>query len=752
MNKKRLSVVMAGAMLASSVAPVLAATGLHENGQWDHAETTGKKYTVNGANRGILVRDLRNLLKGHVYADEFSNYYLNSNELDSDGKLTSSAQSVAGTSVYAVRIISGSSTGAWMYDVTSAGIKALETALNNAKDGDVVEVLDRGHVVKNNKYYIHAQEDITISDATEVYTAKTLKEDYLAFANLNDTQKKANFPAIESMDYDAENNKLTVYTRAASDEVALKTIVLDTTKDRLKFDRPVDTNGDSLAGRTWNKPWNDLTGFEVVKSTAKIAKGEVIDGKTLAKVTVSDVDSEVVVKLSDLYDGLFLTDKGQELLAALKEFKENGVLKEGTVATSIEDAKNGIFTFGIEFKTYSAKKEGTRDKLIEKNLVTVSSNDKEQLELFRGWMENRTPLVDVLAGNTRYETAVKVAKENAHIKDVAKNGNIVLVNGDALVDGLAAAPLAAAAWNKNHGPNANGAPLDEQRVAPILLTESNSLPKATKEYIKELIAEQKVGQLNKVTVYLVGGEAVISKSLENQLKEYGLRVVRAGGANREETSLKVAEVILKDGLEANVDVANPFIVGANGEADAMSIAPVAAGAAKAKVNKRIRPIIVESPKGLSENALDTLKDWKNNKYDTKAISATIVGGKSVVSEATEEMLKDANVIVDRVEGSNRQATNAAVIDRYYKADSVKKIVVSKDGVARKDDLIDALTATSLAVKDNAPIVLGTNKLSEVQINALEKKATQTGLYVYQIGHGVARDVLKTIAERVGLAK
>ena len=726
MNKKKLSVVMAGAMLASSVAPVLAATANHSNDTWELDDTTGKKYTVNGSNRGTLVKELRNLLLSKVYADVKENESV---------KVGNETVDVRNKSVYEVKV--GANT---FNEVTDAKIKAMEDAVNSAKAGEVITVIDRGAVKVGSKYYIETQEDSKIE--TEVAYTKEELENTVKWFNAN----KAKAPAVESMEMNGD--VLVVTTRVATDELNLKTIELKVGDKKLEFKEPIDADGNILSGRTTTSDWSDLAGFNTYKTTVNIPKGSPIDGKVLAEVTVSDVDSEVVVKLSDLYDGLLLTDKGQDLLAALKEFPENGTLKVGKVDSTLTDAKNGIFTFGIEFKTYSADKNGNPDKLIEKNLVTVSSNNKAQLELFRGWMANRKPLVDVLAGDNRYETAVKVAKENANIKDVAKNGNIVLVNGNALVDGLAAAPLAAAAWNKNY---TSGNPLNEQRVAPILLTESNSLPKATKEYIKELIAEQKVGQLNKVTVYLVGGETVISKSLENQLKDLGLRVVRAGGDNREETSLKVAEVILKDGLEANVDIANPFIVGAEGEADAMSIAPVAAGAA-ARTNKRIRPIIVESKKGLSEDALDTIKDWKNDKYDTKAVSATIVGGENVVSKETEALLKANDVVIDRVSGSNRQATNAAVIDRYYANASVKKLVVSKDGQNKKSDLIDALTATSLAVKDNAPIVLGTNKLSNAQIETLEQKSTRTGLYVYQVGHGVARDVLKTIAERVGLAK
>ena len=345
--------------------------------------------------------------------------------------------------------------------------------------------------------------------------------------------------------------------------------------------------------------------------------------------------------------------------------------------------------------------------------------------------------VEVLAGDNRYETAVKVAKENADIDSVARNGNIVLVNGNALVDGLAAAPLAASVWNKDYSQNK---PMSEQKVAPILLTGSDELPKATKEYIRELIGRQQVQHLDKVTVYLVGGTTVLSRNLEHQLEDLGLRVVRAGGANREETSLKVAEVMRKDGKGA--DFSNAFLVGANSEADAMSIASVAA--------EKKQPIIVESNHGLSEDAIDSLKDWKNENSNDKK-SVTIIGGESVVSKATEETLKAEKISVDRVFGSNRQKTNAEVINRFAHS-GLKQIVISKDGQNNKSELIDALTATSLAVKHNAPIVLGTNKLANEQINAIEKKAQRTGIYVYQVGHGVSRDVLKTIAERVGLAK
>ena len=56
MNKKKLSVVMAGAMLASSVAPVLA------------AEVT--KTEMSASEAGLLIRKVRETLTSKVFADK----------------------------------------------------------------------------------------------------------------------------------------------------------------------------------------------------------------------------------------------------------------------------------------------------------------------------------------------------------------------------------------------------------------------------------------------------------------------------------------------------------------------------------------------------------------------------------------------------------------------------------------------------------------------------------------------------------
>ena len=683
MNKKKLSVVMAGAMLASSVAPVLAAT---------------PSYEVNGSNKGILIRDLRNLLKSKVFANVDTN------------------KAYAGQSVYQVEI-----SGKYYYDVTESGtngIKALEKAIQDASVGTEIVIMDRGHVEKNGKYFAYTLED-SIKEGT------FSEQDFYSIVdefNTNLSNARNKYKAIYNVSYDKENKTLTVTTRKTEGEDKLVDFTYKVGEKSVDFTQPVDVDNNVIV----NNDWQALVGFKTKGTT--VNAGVDINATILAKVTISNADEVINFKLSELYDGLLLTEKGQELLDGAKLCKSDSTDGYTYSVGQIDSSANGLYTLAINFYDQN----DTTNKKVKK-VVNITTNNQAQLTLFRKWMVEAKAQVEVLAGDNRYETAVKVAKENASIKDVATNGNIVLVNGNALVDGLAAAPLAASVINLDDNGNWWG---DNDKVAPILLTESNSLPKATKEYMRELIAAQKVGNLDKVTVYLVGGEAVISPSLERELKDLGLRVVRAGGDNREETSLEVAKLIEKENGEY---VENAFVVGANGEADAMSIASVAA--------KKRQPIIVESTKGISEDTIEYLNGYKvsNGK------SATIIGGETVVSKATEETLKAEKIAVDRIAGSNRQNTNAEIINRFATS-GLKQIVLSKDGQNNKSELIDALTATSLAVKHNAPIVLGTNKLNNNQVNAIEKKAQRTGIYVYQVGHGVARDVLKTIAERVGLAK
>lgn len=91
--------------------------------------------------------------------------------------------------------------------------------------------------------------------------------------------------------------------------------------------------------------------------------------------------------------------------------------------------------------------------------------------------------VNYIIGKNRYETASLISEKLTY-------STAILVNGMSLADGLSASGLSGSL------------------NAPILLTETDNIPEYTLKRI------QKVH-----TIYLIGGEGVISKNIENKLKK-----------------------------------------------------------------------------------------------------------------------------------------------------------------------------------------------------------------------------------------
>ena len=90
----------------------------------------------------------------------------------------------------------------------------------------------------------------------------------------------------------------------------------------------------------------------------------------------------------------------------------------------------------------------------------------------------------------------------------------------------------------------------------------------------------------------------------------------------------------------------------------------------AKASELERPIIVAKKGGITEDAVDTLKD----------VNVTVIGGENAISKADFNAIKDEANTVSRIAGSNRQATNALVIEKYYGglfAGSTKNVSSSK---------------------------------------------------------------------------
>ena len=732
MNKKRLSVVMAGAMLATSVAPVLA------------AETTGTE----------IAYDQLATFKSDILAKMAEKKISDFAIFKTAGFVSSDiAKDLAGnatgefSSAFGVKITGKDGVVKLDTTYTTAKVKA---ALENLTAGDKVEVFERdtvdfyGQTLPGKTAPAKTTSPIkyTKGASGDFDTAKLndTKEEIFVFSNDNADSKNKLVKSIVANNTGADATKLTVtLNKLTNIKDDTSNEIIELTEDNTKIDGRLafDEKG-NLLDVTKSEDVQKFDHFgELVswKATAEEDnKGaELKDTYTIGEKPVDE--TKETLKVSDLFDGIALTARGTEILSDLTNAKtaaedagiatNKALVRLGTAPGTVV---NGISKFTVSYYNSTEATKATKT-------ITITATTQEEANGLYELLNSGEFQVGIVAGQNRYETAVNVAKANdsrLEIDDQASttndlfNNNIVLVNGNSLVDGLAAAPLAAT-LNSAAGTNANNL-----RQAPVLLSKTDELPTATKEYLEELAADYTVKQRKAFTVNLVGGDAVLSNSLVEEIKAMGFSVERFGGENREETSIAVAKALPA--------TKKAFIVGANGEADAMSISAVAADKTKGEAGNKVTPIIVSSVHGLTNDSLDYLRK-------ATADDITIVGGTSVVTEAEENKINNSlnGVRAERLAGSNRFETNNKIIEKFYTG-AAKGLVVVKDGVAKKDELVDALSAANYAAANEAPILLATSAVTNAQKTTLLKAKNGTFTKLAQVGMGSDRTVLETLSD------
>lgn len=281
--------------------------------------------------------------------------------------------------------------------------------------------------------------------------------------------------------------------------------------------------------------------------------------------------------------------------------------------------------------------------------------------------------VTKLAGSNRYATAALVSKQCFP----SISNTVILAAGDSYADSLVSAPLANA-FN-----------------APVLLTYKDMLPDAT---VKEM------SRLGAAKAYLIGGEGVISKKVEDQLKAKGITPLRIHSSyvpDRYGTAVYVS---------ANMDIArgkaptDVFIAYANGYADTLAVSSIAA--------MKNAPILYINGSGLLDGStkyyLDSIKGTLKNIY--------IIGGTGVISSKAESTLAPYGT-VKRLSGSNRYETCVAV-NNYFSSILSGKSVCLTTG----QNYPDALSGGVLAAKNKAPMMIVDSVLSANQKSYLNAKA------------------------------
>ena len=242
-----------------------------------------------------------------------------------------------------------------------------------------------------------------------------------------------------------------------------------------------------------------------------------------------------------------------------------------------------------------------------------------------------------IIGSNRYETAGKVADR------MGNYSSVILVNGDSIADGLSASGLAG------------------KENAPILLVKKDSIPKET---LQRLYKVKKV--------YIIGKEGAISSRVEKSLNNSGINTKRIGGDDRIGTSLEVSREI--------GNYSKAFLVnGKKGEADAMSVASVAA--------REKAPII--------------LTDGVNKPtYKRNGVKYYVIGGNTVMSNSIQSSFS-----AERLSGSNRYTTNKVIVEKFYP--NTNRLYFAKG-----DNLVDALSVSPLA-KDNGLALVNENSNKSV---------------------------------------
>ena len=299
--------------------------------------------------------------------------------------------------------------------------------------------------------------------------------------------------------------------------------------------------------------------------------------------------------------------------------------------------------------------------------------------------------VKKIIGTNRYDTAAKISQEAFR----NKTNSVVLVNGSSYSDGLSSGPLSSVTNSST------------------LLTRKDKLPNETKNELKRLQPSK---------IYIIGGSSAIQESVVNEISNITNiskeNIVRIAGDNREETSLKIAKYI------QNIsDVKSLYLVnGYKGEADAMSIL--------SKACKDKQPIVITNGKELNEESTK----WITN-LGTKDIY--IIGGEQVMTRniiSSLENIAGNSLESNRIYGENRQETNAKVVEKFHK--NIDTIIITKS-----DELIDALSVGTLAGMKNAPIVMGTNKLTTSQIKVIKQSGYKN---IIEVGGNINPNVISSI--------
>lgn len=599
------------------------------------------------------------------------------------------------------------------YNVTTGDYKSFETKLkdlltvkfSNKVDADFAEDDNRGEKVYNIKVTtsatakeIEVTDSDVLSDVSKLI-AKSNRGDVFTFTILDKGSVKNKegyivdkgeieytISSIADLNVEkgaAEVSGYTLERKYSEKDGSLELKYTNDKTNKVEYTKTLVPGMKVLDFKTPAKEDTLVKGFETLKTDITDKEYTVtVSNSKVEKITIDDKNIEDIAgKLMEQYEFSNLSDAKDQIVEVNGKFEVT------------------LFATDVILPSISRAAVSAPENTIAQ--IVLKADKKSQLESVIDAMRKESGF-NTIMGAERIDTAIELSKDT--YQGTNKADNVVLVGQYAISDGLAAAPLAA------------------QENAPILLTETNKLTKEVKDEIVRVMGlTNSTTNNSRHTVFIAGGEGVVSKEVEAELEALGVKVKRLAGADRYETSLKIADQM--------DNKRKAYVVDGYALADAMSIAPVAA--------KDEAPIVVVDGKnGLSTDA---------KLFLDKAYDAEVIGGKAVITEDTLDQVAKSTGNAERLAGEDRQETNAKVIAKHF--ENSNQYIVAKDGYGTESHLVDALAAAPLA----KPIILATKGLTADQAIAVEKtKEADAKLKLTQVGNGVADSVIKQIKKLLSL--
>lgn len=214
----------------------------------------------------------------------------------------------------------------------------------------------------------------------------------------------------------------------------------------------------------------------------------------LSRLTFPDGAQAAFLGRSDLFPDNLASGAGQGLIDSPLLLTESNALNEDTRAELERLDVRAVFVLGGE--------------------NAISSTVEQELE-------DEGYTVERLEGETRIETAIDIARTLFPLEETAILARAFPATGGTSTDETQAFAdsLAAGGWAADDG-------------FPVLLTQTEVLTGNTRDYLEESPINQ---------VFIVGGEAAISQTVEQQVEDLGITVERVEGPTRFDTAVAIAE-------------------------------------------------------------------------------------------------------------------------------------------------------------------------------------------------------------------